>query len=189
MPKGMKRICSRCGKKMSSASRKTGGDAISRGICGDCWTQLWTDRLKSSQEIVEQLAAPVLLLDDTLRIKAANSRAQNILGRPLAAISNFLPGDAMECVNARQPGGCGQSLHCQACGLRRALETTLATGVGVEKSPAYQDVYQEDGSILRHFYYISTEKMEDFILLRIDEVRTLAARLAGHRPAADNSVS
>lgn len=184
-----KRVCTRCKKELTAPAKQSGARIVSQTICGECWTRIWSDRLKSSREIVDNFEAPVLLLDDNLRIQGANIAAQKILNRPLADIKNFLPGDAMECVNARLPGGCGRAAHCQACALRKALETTMATGLGVEKSPAFQDIYQEDGSVLRHFYYISTEKMEDFILLRIDEVQTLATSQAAHRPGIDNSVS
>ena len=189
MVDSFKKVCSRCKRKLIAPAKQQKTRIISQSLCKECWGQIWADRLQSSREIVDTFGSPVLLLDNNLRIQAANDRAQKILGRPLANIKNFLPGDAMECINARLPGGCGRTMHCQACALRRALEMTIASGTGVEKSPAIQDTYQEDGSVLRHFYYISTEKIEDFILLRIDEVQTLATNQAARRPAADNSVS
>jgi len=124
------------------------------------------------REVLNSIGAPVLLLDKGYRIKAANETARRILNRPLLDIENFLPGDAMECINARLPGGCGQTVHCQACALRNTLNNTIATGEDFVKVPAYQDVYQKDGSVARRFLLISTEKLEDFILLRIDELET-----------------
>jgi PAS domain-containing protein len=185
----IKKVCSRCKRELMAPAKQSGVRVISQAICRECWNQIWADRLQSSREIVDSFDSPVLLLDNNLRIQAANDPAQKILGRPLADIKNFLPGDAMECINARLPSGCGQTMHCQACALRRALEMTMTTGTGVEKSPAFQDTYQGDGSVLRHFYYISTEKIEDFILLRIDEVQTFATSQAARRPEVDNSVS
>lgn len=189
MKDDMKKACAKCKRELTAPVKQFGARVVSQTICRECWTQLWAGPLQSIHEIVDTFEAPILLLDNNLRIQAANDRAQKILGRPLADIKNFLPGDVMECINARLPGGCGRAIHCQACALRRALETTMATGAGVEKSPAFQDAYQEDGSILRHFYYISTEKMEEFILLRIDEVQTFATNQVSRRPGVDNSVS
>ncbi len=189
MDVSLKKVCSKCKKELITPSKQSRARVISQSLCKECWTQIWSDRLQSSREIVDKFDSPILLMDNNLRIQAANARAQKILGRPLADIKNYLPGDAMECINARLPSGCGQTMHCQTCALRKALEMTITTGTGVEKSPAYQDTYQKDGSVIRHFYYISTEKMEDFILLRIDEVQTLATGQAARRPTADNSVS
>jgi len=185
----LKKVCSRCKRELITPAKQSRARVISQSICKGCWIQIWSERLRSSSEIVDTFDSPILLLDNNMRIQAANARARKILDKPLADIKNLLPGDAIECVNARLPNGCGRTIHCQACALRKALEMTIKTGVGVEKSPAYKDTYQRDGSILRQFYYISTEKMEDFILLRIDEVKTFATAQAARRPSADNPVS
>ena len=154
---------------------------ITSGICSDCMEEILTDQPQSVREILDSLEAPVLLLDKGYLIRGANEAARKILGRPLADIENFLPGDAMECINARLPGGCGKTVHCQACTLRLVLNQTIKSGEDLERVPAYQDVFQKDGSVTRRFLLISTEKLEDFVLLRIDEIETLQTMQAARR--------
>jgi hypothetical protein len=178
----MKRTCARCKKELTAkALRHDRDNRITGGICGDCLKEIFIDRPRTGREVLDSLGAPVLLLDKGYLIKAANEPARKILDRPLADIENFLPGEAMECINARLPGGCGQTVHCQTCALRIAIDKTIKTGEDLEKVPAYQDVYQKDGSIIRRLLYISTEKLEDFILLRIDKVETLRTMQAVRR--------
>ena len=177
----MKRTCAKCKKELTAQALRSARDRITGGICGNCLKEIFTDQPQTVREILDSLEAPVLLLDKGYLIKGANEPARKILNRPLADIENFLPGEAMECINARLPGGCGQTVHCQACALRIALNETIKTGEDLERVPAYQDVYRKDGSIIRRLLFISTEKLEDFVLLRIDEVETLRTMQTARR--------
>jgi len=178
----MKRTCAMCNKELAAqAFRPDRDNRITGGICGDCLKELFMGRPRNVHEILDSIGAPILLLDNGYRIMAANEPARRTLNRPLVDIENYLPGEAMECINARKPGGCGQTVHCQACALRNTLNKTIATGEDIKKVPAYQDVYQKDGSVARRFLLISTEKLEDFILLRIDEIETMRTRQAARR--------
>ncbi len=186
--KYMKMVCARCGKEKVVTDAVDNGKKVSQGICRECLARMRSVHPKSVREILEDLPAPVLLLDREFRIQGGNRRAGKFLNRPLAEIENFLPGEALECVNARLPGGCGKTIHCQACALRQAISQTIATGEGVENIPAFQDVFQKDGSILRRFYYITTEMMEELVLLQIDEVVTLETMEMARRFSTDVTV-
>lgn len=177
----MKRTCAKCKKELTTGALIPVQEKITGGICGDCLKDIFTAQPQTVSEILDNIGAPVLLLDQGNRVKAANEPARKILGRPWTDIENFLPGEAMECINAQLPGGCGKTVHCQACTLRIALNKTIETGEDLEKVPAYQDVYRKDGSVKRRFFLISTEKIEDFILLRIDEIDTQQTRQAARR--------
>ncbi len=177
----MKRTCAKCKKELTPKALRPAPNRITGGICGDCLKEIFTDQPQTVREILDSLEAPVLLLDKGYLIRGANEPARKILGRPLADIENFLPGEAMECINARLPGGCGKTVHCQACTLRLVLNQTIKSGEDLEKVPAYQDVFQKDGSVARQFLLISTEKLEDFVLLRIDEVDTPQTKQAVRR--------
>jgi hypothetical protein len=76
----------------------------------------------------------------------------------------------LECAYARLPGGCGNTEHCKACTIRRTITTTHATGDGKVNVPAYQDIVTP-GGIREVRFLISTEKVGNFVLLRIDEVQ------------------
>jgi hypothetical protein len=185
----MARTCAWCKKELAAAVGAVGSRVVSKGICGDCLHQIEVDSPKSSREIVDLFGVPVLLVDNGSRILAANKHAQKILNKPFPSLENHLPGEAVECVNSRQPGGCGKTVHCHACALRKTLEKTIASGEGMEKVPAYLDVFQKDGSVIRRLLYISTEKLADFVLLRIDGVETLRTMQVSRPSQQDIPVS
>jgi hypothetical protein len=75
----------------------------------------------------------------------------------------------MECARARLPGGCGKTEHCKACAIRNTVMETHATGKAVEKREAYQLVITPRGETKMRLL-ISTEKINQVVLLRIDEM-------------------
>lgn len=177
----MKRLCIKCKKEPAVIEPSREGHPIFRGVCASCRRKIESGDLQTVHEILDSLHAPILLLDSRQRVRAANKQARDILNRPLLDIENHLIGDAMECLNARLPGGCGQTVHCQACALKKALDRTME-GHDAITVPAYHDFYQEDGSVTRRYFSITTEKLDDFILLRLDNVQ-LAGIDKKNRPA------
>lgn len=59
---------------------------------------------------------PTLVLDGALRVVGASGLARSVLG----ARAGGLLGDALGCVEARLPGGCGSGPRCDACAFRRS---------------------------------------------------------------------
>ncbi|MBN2104037.1 hypothetical protein JW835_08370 [bacterium] len=84
-------------------------------------------------------------------------------------IENYMGGDAMECVYARLPGGCGNTIHCKTCTIRNSVTETFNTGKSLRKVPAYLDQMQDE-SVKEIKFLISTEMVNDIVLLRIDEI-------------------
>jgi hypothetical protein len=81
----------------------------------------------------------------------------------------FRGGDVFECAYASLPGGCGETIHCEACTIRNTVMDTFKTGKSHLKTPAYllqgiPDNYHEIQ------FEISTEKVKDVVLLRIDKI-------------------
>jgi hypothetical protein len=78
-------------------------------------------------------------------------------------------GDVFECAYARLPGGCGRTAHCSGCTIRQTVMDTVRTGQGHLRAPAYLNRATPDG-VQRIPLTISTERVGDFVLLRIDAV-------------------
>ena len=57
----------------------------------------------------------------------------------------LLGGEFMECKWARLPEGCGQTVHCAACAIRRTVMDTMATGQAHEDVPAVLNRSDESG--------------------------------------------
>ncbi len=164
----MKRVCALCNKEMAAAG--TSGEApISNGICDDCASSV-NFREMSLREYLDSIPAPVVLLDSERRVKVANRSACKYLGKNIPEIEGFTGGIVLECENARLPGGCGHTVHCSGCAIRKAVLDTLLFEKEYVKIPAYlnRQTLQKAGRI---DLLISTEKIHGLVLLRIDEVR------------------
>ncbi len=161
----MKTVCSLCGTALEPA--RTGG-LVADGICSSCLKDLLASARKPLQAFLDGLGVPILLLDDDARVRTANRQALELLRKDPAAVENHYIGDAIECVHAREPGGCGKTVHCKTCTVRRSVVDTYTTGRPLVRVPAYADIamFAETKPIR---YLISTEKIGELVMLRIDE--------------------
>ncbi len=166
----MIRICAWCKTELPPGLADGERDGvISHGICESCAYTLNADPIRSAGEFLEGLDEAVFLVGAGGRVVSANSAARAVVGKELTAIKDRLAGDMFECANSFLPGGCGKTVNCKACTIRNSVEETLATGNGVERVPAKQDVRTADG-VERRRYLISTERVGDYLMLRIDDV-------------------
>lgn len=166
----MRRICAWCKKELSPETVDgTTAGMISHGICDDCAKMLSNDPRKTAGQYLESLDDAIFLVGAGGRVVSANSAARSVVGKELTAIEDRLGGDVFECANADLPGGCGKTEHCKACAIRNSVEETLASGYGVERAPAHQDIKTASGVQQKRFL-ISTERVGDVVLLRIDDV-------------------
>ena len=72
----------------------------------------------------------------------------------------------MECVYSRHPGGCGKTVHCEACAIRDSVTKTYRTGEPVVDAVSYQEILAKDGP-KRIPLRISTVKTANSVLLKI----------------------
>jgi PAS domain-containing protein len=168
----MQRICGWCGKDLGELKAEPDIEyLISHGICDDCAFHLLAEVGMPLREYLDHLAAPVLIVDGNGAIKTANKMAQALLQKDLPELEGYLGGVVFECVHSTEPEGCGQTIHCSGCTVRRTVMETLHTGKNYFHVPAYLDC-NIDGCIRRIHYLISTEKLGEIVLLRVDEVNT-----------------
>lgn len=119
--------------------------------------------------MLDLIDEPVLVLDSLGIVKTANDSGLKLLDKDLDSVEEQLGGDALECAYASLPEGCGKTEHCKTCAIRNILMDTLASGKSYTNVPAYQKIRTPNGERLMR-YYISTEKIGEQILLRIDDV-------------------
>jgi PAS domain-containing protein len=142
--------------------------APTHGICPACAQKLIAKHGRPLQEFLDDLDAPVLLVDDRAVVIAANQRAQNLLGKKLPLLAGRPAGDAINCIHAKTPEGCGNTVHCRTCAIRVAVTRTFASGQP-QTVEAYPDV--ELCSIVKRLRFrISTWKEDQVVLLRIEEL-------------------
>jgi PAS domain-containing protein len=96
------------------------------------------------------------------RLLGANQSAADMLGKSREELVGLLGGEAMECVYARLPGGCGGTVHCQTCMIRRTVSETHADGHPRVDVPATLEAGQGPACLL-----ISTDYRDGLVWVRI----------------------
>ncbi|MFZ5797839.1 MAG: hypothetical protein C4563_01870 [Desulfobulbus sp.] len=142
---------------------------ITHGICSLCAIKFTGTAPRKLKDLLDIISEPVLLVDGLGVVKAANESGLKLLGKDLTAVENLRGGEVFECTYANLPGGCGHTVHCMTCAIRNILMDTLAQGHGYSRVPAFQKIRTPTGERIMR-YYISTERIGDRILLRIDDV-------------------
>ena len=166
----MKRECAWCGGSLEDIENHADKTPITHGICDSCAKKLLSQPSESLHEFLDRLGIPVLLCDNKNNISAANSLASDILGKKLTIIETNRIGDVLECIYADNPEGCGNTVHCKSCTIRRTILETYSSGNNKERVKAYPDTQfgDKDKDLC---FEISTEKVGEFVLLRIDDLR------------------
>lgn len=167
----MKKVCAWCQKTLNPDEPGLDDEAtpITHGICPDCVRKMMAGEAEPLRSYLDQFAAPVFVLGEQVRMITANSAGLALLHRQPAEIEGSLAGDALDCMYARRPGGCGGTVHCKTCTIRNTVTTTLLTGKSNRRVEAYPDLHFITGERKVRFL-ITTEKVGEVVLLRIDEV-------------------
>ena len=166
----MKRICAWCKKKLGSVdSRSDTENVITHGICANCGENLMFQLGVELEEFLNSLAQPVVLVNGTGTIVTGNDHARKLLRKGPAEIEGYRGGEVFECAYARLPEGCGNTMHCSGCTIRRTVMETYGTGKSFLRVPATlnTNTLQKPERIK---LLISTEKIAELVLLRIDEI-------------------
>jgi hypothetical protein len=167
----MKIVCAWCKKGLGTVhSDQYNESIITHGICEECaniaFVELDMDR---AEILLEGFSEPVLIVDGDVVGVIANSKARQVLGKDLPRIKGFKGGNIIECIHAKEPGGCGTTMHCSGCAIRLTVEDTYRTGKSHLRVPAYAEIPRE-GQPHNTGFLISTEKVKGVVLLRIDRV-------------------
>ena len=158
----MERICESC--KTPLPEVRIGH--ITENFCSKCLEEFQKSSGVTMQDFINRLPAPILVVDGDVRILSVNQSAAVLLRKTLQELGGKLGGQAIECVHAREPGGCGRTVHCESCTIRNCVNTTFLTGAPCIDVPAYPDTqYVREEQTLS--ISVTTEKHGKFVLLRI----------------------
>jgi PAS domain S-box-containing protein len=99
-------------------------------------------------EIFEAYPAPTLIVDDDVRILAANRAALELIASDGKTPSGTLGrgGELLRCIHSSGPGGCGRQPLCEECVIRSAVRSAFVNG-GVQRAQAELQV-ERDGKVL-----------------------------------------
>ena len=135
----MRLICSYC-RRVIRADPHARVTDVSHGMCEPCgryFGRLWAGM--GFDEYLDELGSPIALLDKDGRVITMNGKLAELIGVDRKACVGLTGGEAFACVHSRLPEGCGHSVHCRDCTVRRAVDAVARTGKAQERVPAYLD--------------------------------------------------
>jgi PAS domain-containing protein len=135
----MRVVCSYCRKTIRDDPCARATD-VSHGMCEPCAThfgRLWAGM--ALEEYLDELGPPVLLTDGDARVIAMSRRLADLMGVERASSLGLTAGEAFACAHSRLPEGCGRTVHCRECAVRRLVETVSRTGRARTGVAAYVD--------------------------------------------------
>jgi len=142
---------------------------ISHGICDECAVHFFAEYGVELEAFLNNLGSPVVVIDKTGHVKTANKQARELLQKDLPNIEDYRTGEVFECAYSKLPEGCGKTIHCNGCTIRRTIADTLRSGKRHLRTPAF--LHRGDpGEPQRIDFFISTERVDKVVLLRIDNV-------------------
>ena len=128
------------------------------------------------QTLIDSLPAPIFVVDDDVKVKAVNREGQTLLGKGTAELLGRLGGVVFDCAYAQLPEGCGRTIHCSGCAIRRSVYHTWNTGERLLDVPATLRFAKSGAAVPEELALrISTERMGDVVLLRVESASRVAA--------------
>ena len=161
----MKRVCAWCNTEQGS----TGSDRqITHILCDNCLDNIIFQLGGNLRQYLDSLPTPVIVVNEDSVVEMANTSACAMLGKTCDVIEQQLGGVVFECAYSRLPDGCGKTVHCSGCTIRRAVRETFTTGVSRVRVPAYLSRRLVGPNEIALF--ITTEKVGNYVLLRVDDM-------------------
>ena len=151
------------------AGSRHADDILSHGICGSCVDNFTFQKGAPLQQYLDSIPVPVFAVDGDVIVQAVNSSGCEVLGKGHRDIVRRLGGDVFECARSRLPEGCGRTIHCSGCAIRRTVTRTYETGEpqsGVPATLFWSDPGRPSDVVLT----ITTVRVGGIVLLRVDRM-------------------
>jgi hypothetical protein len=129
-------ICAACQKVLVEGPADGSDARVSHGLCEGCYYHFAARYGIPVEEYIESIKVPTVVVSPDGVVSGANKLAYDMLGKIPWQVQGYRCGDVFECVHAREPGGCGHTIHCSGCTIRRTVMHTAETGQAQIDVPA-----------------------------------------------------
>ena len=168
----MNLICAWCGAEIErSGYGLTLDDDTSHGMCPACSQALASEEQGVSlQRHIDSIPVPILLVDGNNTTLAMNAKASETLGKAHNSATGVQFGLVFDCAHSHLPEGCGRTIHCSGCVIRRSIANTFNTGqpqVAVPATVSVDSAEQASEIVLT----ITTVKNDGVVVMRIDKAQ------------------
>ena len=168
----MKLICAWCGVTIERPGYDLTLDRdTSHGMCADCAEAVVSqERGVSLQRHIDRIPIPIFLIDSDDAVVTMNAKACEGLGKKSAATAKQPFGQVFDCIHSRLPEGCGRTIHCSGCAIRRSVVRTFQTGEPQIRIPATLSIDNPD-RLSDAVLIITTLKRDGIVLLRVEAAK------------------
>jgi nitrogen-specific signal transduction histidine kinase len=170
----MKLVCAWCNASIERSGYDQSLESeTSHGMCPACSEAFASQDGVSLQSHIDSIPNPILVVDSNNGIVATNAKACEMLGRKSDAMINELFGPVFNCAHARLPEGCGRTIHCSGCAIRKSVVATFNTGEPQISVPATLTVESPDlpSEVV---LTITTVKSNGLVVMRLEQVKRAA---------------
>ncbi len=161
--------CAWCNTELGPDDARNGDRRVANRLCAACSEHFVFQMGVPLQNFLDSLPAPIFVVNGNAEVQAANALGLKFVNKESRDIIKKLGGVVFECAYARLPEGCGRTVHCSGCAIRRSVFETYETGESRINVPAMLRCDPHDPS-QDISMVISTERLGDVVLLRIDKV-------------------
>jgi len=130
--------------------------------CEPCFNLLMSSRDDSLASYLESLGVPAALVAEDHTVLFANSRFQAL--KTDGHVLGMRIGQVLGCMYSPLLGGCGETVACLLCSLRRSVEQTMRTGEGLRGVPVSYP-HRDD---MRRTFSVTTQRTGDTVLVLLE---------------------
>lgn len=161
-------VCRSCGKT-APLKEQEAEFVISKEICASCRSKIAkADTARDNKKVLDSIDAPVLLMQpDPRQVSAANNKAAELFSKELPGMEGHRGGEVFDCVHAFTEAGCGKDVHCEDCGIKKAVVETFSAG-GNSRGVSAELRIRKGDRVAGYVLEVTTEKVGELALLRID---------------------
>jgi hypothetical protein len=142
---------------------------ITHGICEECAFYFKAQEI-SILDFINTFPEPIIAFDWDVCAETANEAYLRLSGQPLSQIEHKMGGQLIECEASMMAGGCGRNICCTGCVARRSITRTYQTGESLTGVESIHRVRHIDGTVSDMRIQLSTEKVGNCVLVRMDKV-------------------
>lgn len=158
--------CKFCGEDLESQYHR-------RGFCDECYSLLLEDSEKFKTEVLDKIDLPVLVIEskDTT-IRTANEALLSFVEKSFDEVAGFLGGDVINCMHAKEDGGCGGTIFCLDCPIRNFVTYAIESKENQNHKLVIQTI-KKNNNIIKIELEISTKLRNDVVFLQIENYKIL----------------
>ncbi len=163
----MNKTCRQCKAGLESNSKLK--YIITGGICPDCIENIFDEQNNSIAAFLDSVDSPILLMQaDPRQVRTANKKACKLFEKDLSEIEGRRGGQVFDCIHAYTEAGCGKDDNCENCKIKNSVVDTFTSGKSYDGVSTVLEIKMND-SKKPYTLQVSTEKVGDFALIRIDQ--------------------